>query len=155
MELAADSPNDLYFVFTVQEEVGLCGAHTAAHGIVPDYGIAVDVTCTDDVPGSRHTVSAALGKGAGIKVMDGSLMCHGAVVERLKELAAGHGIPAQPDLMSAGGTDAGPMHISHDGVLAGGISIPCRIHSPVEMADLGDVDACIRLAAAFASSRLE
>ncbi len=59
--------------FTVQEEVGLCGAHTAAHGIVPDYGIAVDVTCTDDVPGSRHTVSAALGKGAGIKVMDGSL----------------------------------------------------------------------------------
>ena len=133
-----------------------CGAHTAAHGIVPDYGIAVDVTCTDDVPGSRHTVSAALGKGAGIKVMDGSLMCHGAVVERLKELAAGHGIPAQPDLMSAGGTDAGPMHISHDGVLAGGISIPCRgIHSPVEMADLGDVDACIRLAAAFASSRLE
>ena len=71
MELAADSPNDLYFVFTVQEEVGLCGAHTAAHGIVPDYGIAVDVTCTDDVPGSRHTVSAALGKGAGIKVMDG------------------------------------------------------------------------------------
>ena len=81
MELAADSPNDLYFVFTVQEEVGLCGAHTAAHGIVPDYGIAVDVTCTDDVPGSRHTVSAALGKGAGIKVMDGSLMCHGAVVE--------------------------------------------------------------------------
>lgn len=72
-----------------QEEVGLCGAHTAAHGIVPDYGIAVDVTCTDDVPGSRHTVSAALGKGAGIKVMDGSLMCHGAVVERLKELAAG------------------------------------------------------------------
>ena len=123
MELAADSPNDLYFVFTVQEEVGLCGAHTAAHGIVPDYGIAVDVTCTDDVPGSRHTVSAALGKGAGIKVMDGSLMCHGAVVERLKELAAGNGIPAQPDLMSAGGTDAGPMHISHDGVLAGGISI--------------------------------
>ena len=88
--------------------------------------------------------------------MDGSLMCHGAVVERLKKLAAGHGIPAQPDLMSAGGTDAGPMHISHDGVLAGGISIPCRgIHSPVEMADLGDVDACIRLAAAFASSRLE
>ena len=156
MELAADSPNDLYFVFTVQEEVGLCGAHTAAHGIAPDYGIAVDVTCTDDVPGSRHTVSAALGKGAGIKVMDGSLMCHGAVVERLKELAAGHGIPAQPDLMSAGGTDAGPMHISHDGVLAGGISIPCRgIHSPVEMADLRDVEACIRLAAAFASSRLE
>jgi len=95
MELAADSPNDLYFVFTVQEEVGLCGAHTAAHGIVPDYGIAVDVTCTDDVPGSRHTVSAALGKGAGIKVMDGSLMCHGAVVERLKELAAGNGIPVQ------------------------------------------------------------
>ena len=38
MELAADSPNDLYFVFTVQEEVGLCGAHTAAHGIVPDTG---------------------------------------------------------------------------------------------------------------------
>lgn len=126
MGAAADSPNVCTLSLRSRRKWD-CAAPIRRHMGSPRItGIAVDVTCTDDVPGSRHTVSAALGKGAGIKVMDGSLMCHGAVVERLKELAAGHGIPAQPDLMSAGGTDAGPMHISHDGVLAGGISIPCR-----------------------------
>ena len=54
MEQLKATENDLYFVFTVQEEVGIRGARTAAYGVDPDYGIAVDVTDSDDIPDAPH-----------------------------------------------------------------------------------------------------
>ncbi|MCD7947724.1 MAG: M20/M25/M40 family metallo-hydrolase [Oscillospiraceae bacterium] len=156
METITQHENDLYFVFTAQEELGLRGARTAAYGIDPDYAIAVDVTACDDMPGAKHTASAVTGKGAGIKVMDHSVICHPAVVARLEALAAEHGIAAQRDMMRTGGTDAGAMHQVRAGVTTGGISIPCRyIHSPTELADRRDVAAAADLIAAFARAKLE
>ncbi len=148
--------NDLYFVFTAQEEVGLRGARTAAWSIDPDYGVVVDVTDVDDTPGTDRCGTVQLGKGAAIKVMDSSVICHPAVVERMTKLAQEHGIQVQRDIMRAGGTDAGAIHTTRIGVLTGGISVPCRyIHTPQEMVDLGDVRACIALTAAYAQNRLE
>ena len=63
MERLKNTENDLYFVFTVQEEVGLRGARTAAYGVAPDYGIAVDVTDSDDIPSAPHACSSVTGKG--------------------------------------------------------------------------------------------
>ena len=155
METLQNSENDLYFVFTSQEEVGLRGAKTAAYSIDPDYGIAVDVTVSADELGTKHAGSSKLGSGAGIKVMDTSVICHPQMVSKLETLAKERGIDAQMDIIKAGGTDAGSIHISKMGVLTGGISIPCRyIHSPQEMVDRGDVEACARLVAAFAESEL-
>lgn len=149
------SNNDLYFVFTTQEEVGIRGAKTAAWSISPDYGIAVDVTDVDDTPGSQKSGTVQLGKGAAVKVMDSSVICHPAVVQKLETLAKEDNIPVQRDILRAGGTDAGAIHITRDGVLTGGISVPCRyIHSPAEMADLNDVRACVDLVLAFAQSAL-
>lgn len=148
--------NDLYFVFSAQEEVGCRGAKTAAWAIDPDYGIAVDVTGADDEPGSKHTASALCGRGAAVKVMDRSVICTPALVDRLMALGAEKGIPVQRDVLQMGGTDAGPIQATRAGVYAGGISIPCRYtHTPTELADLGDVRACAELAAAFAESRLD
>lgn len=150
-----ESPNDLYFVFTVQEEVGLRGARTAAWSVEPDYGIAVDVTDVDDTPGSKKHGTVQLGKGAAIKVMDSSVICHPAVVKKLTALAQEQEIPYQNDILRAGGTDAGAIHITRSGVPTGGISVPCRyIHAPVEMADVQDVNACVRLVQAFAQAKL-
>jgi endoglucanase len=153
LECLGDSPNDLYFVFTAQEEVGTRGAKTAAYAIDPDYALAVDVTLADDVPGAKHNGSSVLGKGAAVKVMDGSVICHPQMVKQLTDLAGKQGIPFQSDVIRAGGTDAGPIHVSRAGVLTGGISIPCRyIHTPTEMVERADVEACVRLAAAFAQT---
>jgi len=151
-----DHPNDLYFVFTVQEEVGLRGAKTAAYAVDPDYGIAVDVTDVDDTPGSEKNGTVQLGKGAAIKVMDSSVICHPDVVNKLSKLAEDKGIAAQKDILRSGGTDAGAMHISRMGVRTGGISVPCRyIHTPVEMADIADFSACVDLTVAFAVADLK
>lgn len=156
MEEIKNSSNDLYFVFTTQEEVGLRGAKTAAYAIDPDYAIAIDVTLSDDVPGTKHNGSSVLGKGAAIKVMDGSVICHPQMVTKLTDLACTREIAYQSDVIRAGGTDAGAIHVSRTGVYTGGISIPCRyIHTPTEMVQISDVEACIQLTSAFACTRLE
>ena len=155
LERIQTSANDLYFVFTSQEEVGLRGAKTAAWAVDPDWAIAVDVTDVDDTPGSERSGTVQLGKGAAVKVMDSSIICHPEVVAKLEGLAQVQGISVQRDIMRGGGTDAGAIHTTRLGVKTGGISVPCRyIHTPVEMADLGDVEACIKLVEAFAQTAL-
>lgn len=155
LETIRQNANDLYFVFTVQEEVGLRGGRTSAWAIEPDYGVAVDVTDVDDTPGSEKYGTVKLGKGAAIKVMDSSVICHPEVVARMDALAQAGGIPVQRDILRAGGTDAGAIHISRTGVRTGGISVPCRyIHTPVEMVDLTDCEACVKLVAALSEQAM-
>lgn len=155
MEALKESGNDLWFVFTVQEEVGLRGAKTAAWSVAPDYGIVVDVTDSDDVPGAKHDGSSVLGGGAAVKVMDSSVICHPEAVKKLEALAKENGIKYQLDVIRAGGTDAGEIHKTRCGVVTGGISIPCRyIHTPVETVDKADVEACAALVEAFAGAKL-
>ena len=155
-QMPEECPNDVYFVFTVQEEVGIRGAKTAAYAVDPDFGVAVDVTDVDDTPGSEKNGTVQLGKGAAIKVMDSSVICHPDVVSMMDELAREKNIPAQKDILRAGGTDAGAIHISRMGVRTGGISVPCRyIHTPVEMTDVVDFKACVDLTVAYATAELK
>ena len=145
--------NDLYFVFTAQEEVGVRGAKTSTYGIDPDVGIAVDITGSDDVPGAGHTSSCVLGEGPGVKVMDSLVICQPQVVKWMNDVARKAGIAVQQDVMRGGGTDAGAILTSRGGVYAGGICIPCRYgHAPVAVCDLSDLEACVKLTAALAES---
>lgn len=142
--------NDLYFVFTVQEELGLRGSKPAAYAIGPDYALVVDVTAAEELD-DKHRGSCVLGGGAAIKVMDTSIVSPPEMVELLERSALERDIPFQRDILTAGGTDAGSIHLTRAGVLTGGISIPCRyVHSPVEMVDTADVSAAVRLITAFA-----
>ena len=151
-----ESENDLYFVFTVQEEVGLRGAKTAAYAIDPDYAVVTDVTVADDEVGTDHTGNSTLGGGAAIKIMDHSVICHPEMVKKLEKLAQEKNIKAQRDIICSGGTDAGVIHVSRAGVYTGGVSVPCRyVHSPLEMVDGNDVKATADLLAAFAETKLE
>lgn len=153
MKKITAAENDLYFVFTVQEEVGLRGAKTAAFAIEPDFAVAVDVTDTGDTP-DAPLMAVSLGKGAAIKVMDRSVLCDSDVRTHMLETAKANKIPYQLEIMTDGGTDAGAIHLSKSGVKTGGISVPTRyIHSPSEMASVSDIKACIALTSALAESK--
>lgn len=155
LELTRKSENDLYFVFTVQEEVGLRGAGPAAFSIDPDYAVVVDVTPDGGAPGSKHGCSSRCGGGAAIKVMDSSVICHPQMVKVLRDLAQAGDIPYQMDVIAQGGTDGGTIHSSRAGVVTGGVSVPCRyVHSPQEVSYVEDVDATARLLAAFCQKSL-
>jgi len=151
----SDAPNEIYAVFAVQEEVGLRGAKVAAFGIEPDVGIAFDVTRTGDTP-KGITMDVSLGKGAAIKVKDSSLICHPGLRKYLVKLAEEKNIPYQMEVLERGGTDSGAIQMTKAGIVAGVISIPCRyIHSPSEMVDLNDVEACVNLCKAVCESDLD
>lgn len=140
-----DCENDLYFVFTTQEEVGLRGAKTAAFAINPDIAVAVDVTDTGDTP-SAPTMAIELGKGTAIKVMDHSIMCDADVRTMMIETAKKNKIPYQLEIMTDGGTDAGAIHLTRAGIKTGGISVPTRyVHSPSEMASVSDIENSVKL----------
>jgi endoglucanase len=141
-------PFHLYGVFTVQEEVGIRGAMSAAHRIDPDFGIALDTTIAYDTPGAQpHEMVTRLGKGAAIKIMDSSAICDYRMVNYLKETARRNNILWQPEILPAGGTDTmGIQRFGKHGSIAGAISIPTRhIHSVIEMAHKGDIRHCIDL----------
>ena len=141
---------DVYFVFTVQEELGLRGSRCAAFAIEPDVGIAVDVTDTGDVKGAEP-MEVRLGGGAAVKIKDKGSICDSFVVERLRQLARDKEIPVQLEILTRGSTDAAAIQLAGAGAKAGCISIPARyIHSGVETVDMGDADACCRLIAAAA-----
>ena len=149
------SPHDVYFVFSVQEEVGLRGAITSAYGIHPDLGISIDVTGTGDTPEAR-TLAVSLGEGPAVKVKDRGMLAHPAVKNLLVKTAEELGIPYQIEVLERGTTDATAIQISREGVPAGCLSIPCRyVHTPSEMVDQNDVLNAVRLLVALLSKPIE
>jgi endoglucanase len=139
------SPHEMYFVFSVQEEVGLRGATTAAFGIDPVVGLAVDVTATGDTP-KDSDMQVSLGKGPAVKVRDGGMITDPRVVDWMVKVAAQKRLPYQLEILEAGTTDARAIQVTRAGVLVGCISVPCRyIHSPSEMVDTGDVQNAVNL----------
>jgi len=146
------SPNDIYCVFTVQEEVGLRGATAAAYGVDPEVGIALDVTLVGDTP-EATPMCVSLGKGTAIKVMDSSVLVPPRVKRWMVETAERNGVPYQLEVMQAGGTDTAAIQRSRAGVPAGCISVPTRyVHTPSEMVDYRDVRASVDLLVALLSN---
>ncbi len=143
------SPYEVYFVFTAQEEVGVRGATTAAYGIAPDFGLAIDVTRTGDTP-KGITMDVSLGKGPAIKVKDSGIVVDPRIVRWMVETANNANLPYQLEILERGGTDARAIQLSRAGVPSGCISIPCRyVHSPSEMVDLEDVENAVNLVIAL------
>jgi tetrahedral aminopeptidase len=143
------TPNEVYFVFTTQEEVGTRGAQTSAYGIDPDLGFSIDVTGWGDTPGQRD-FDVALGKGPAIKIRDGGMLSDPRIVDWMIGTAEKNKIPYQREVLLGGTTDARAMQLVRGGVPVGCISIPCRyVHSPSEMIDYGDVRAAVKLVIAL------
>lgn len=146
-----ETPHQVFFVFSVQEEVGLRGATTAAFGLDPEIGIAVDVTRSGDTPKGLK-MEVALGKGPAIKVRDSGMLSDPRLVEWMVRTCEQEGLPHQLEVLEIGTTDARAIQLTRAGVPAGCLSIPCRyLHTPSEMVDYGDVQGSVRLLLAMLS----
>lgn len=140
------TPHEVHFVFSTQEEVGLRGATTAAYGVDPDVGFAVDVTRSGDTPRFSPKMATALGDGPAIKVRDSSFIADPRLVDWMIKAAEAADIPYQLEVLEAGGTDGRAIQLTRSGVPAGCVSIVCRyIHSPSEMVDSDDVENAVKL----------
>lgn len=148
----AELPGDLYAVFSVQEEVGLRGARTAAQAIQPDVALALDMTAADDTP-DTGTGHLALGHGPAIKVMDNSFISHPAIRRALIAAAERTGVGVQLEILTGIGTDAGALHQAGPGVPTGCLSIVNRYtHSSIEMLDRRDLDGAFRVLKEFVTT---
>jgi endoglucanase len=150
-----NTPNEIQFAFTTQEEVGLRGAKTSAYGLDPDVGIALDVTRTGDTP-KGIKMAVELGGGPAIKIRDSGSLSDPRMVDLMVMRAEAARIPFQLEVLAQGTTDATAIQLTRAGVPVGVISIPCRyIHTPSEMVDAGDVENAVRLLLALLEKRIE
>jgi endoglucanase len=145
------APGDVAACGVVQEEIGLNGARTSAYGLAPDVAIVVDVTHETGSPGVEVNEIGKHKFGDGPVLGRGSTL-NPAVFELLYETARQDEIPFTIAAHSSRtGTDADVFHLSRAGIPTGSVSIVLRyMHSPVEMVQLDDIDACVRLIAGFA-----
>lgn len=153
--LKKQTANTVYFVFTVQEEVGVRGARPAAYGIDPDIGISLDVTSTGDMI-KNQKMAVRLGDGAAIKLSDSGHVVPPAIRDWMVNRAKAEGIPYQLELLTLGSTDASGIQLARSGVPSGCISIPCRyVHTASETVDVGDVEACVALLVGLVANPVE
>ena len=142
-----DHPNVVYGVGAVQEEVGLRGAKTAAAKIQPDIGFAVDVGIAGDTPGiTEKEAMSKMGKGPQVVIYDASLVAHKGLRDFVTDTAEELNIPFQYESIPGGGTDAGSIHLTHNGVPALAITIATRyIHSHAAMLHRDDYENAVKL----------
>lgn len=148
LELLKETENELFFVFTVQKEVGWRGAKAAAFTIQPDLAIAVDVCAVSDTPGEKKPNALRLDGGPVIKLMDDFLLAYPEVVGMLEQAGQELGIQTQRLVAESGGSDACAMFNTKGGVPAGSIAVPIRyLHCPNEIGDMTVAENCARLLA--------
>jgi endoglucanase len=141
--------------FSTQEEVGLRGALTAAYGVEPDIGVALDVTLAVNYPRlfPEDAVSQA-GAGVAIKLFDSSMISTRWLVDQFVETAERHKIPYQLEVLPLGGTDGGAIQRSRAGVPSITLSLPTRyIHTIQEAVHRDDVKHQIELLTAWLEGR--
>ncbi|PLT32244.1 M42 family metallopeptidase [Bacillus sp. V5-8f] len=137
-------PNILFSGATVQEEVGLRGAQTAASMIKPDIFFALDASPANDMSGSKSEFGQ-LGKGALLRIFDRSMVTHKGMREFILDTAESNKIPYQY-YVSQGGTDAGKVHIANEGVPSAVVGICSRyIHTHASMIHVDDYAAAREL----------
>ncbi len=140
----------IHAVFTVQKEVGLKGATTAAFKLNPDFAFATDVTICGDHPGiSQKEANVSMGKGVVATVSDASgcgIIVPEIILDKIRSTAEEYNIPVQYEAGNGGTTDGSAIHLVREGIPTGVLSVPTRyIHTPYSVIDVTDLHASINL----------
>lgn len=138
---------DTYFVFNVQEEIGLRGAAASSYSVAPDYAIVLETTTAADIYGAAEDKKVCiLGNGPVVSFMDRRTMYDKELFRLAFDIAEEQGLPCQTKTMIAGGNDAGAVHISGKGVRTMAVSLPCRyLHSPSSVIATSDLENTYKL----------
>lgn len=146
-----DSPCNVVAVGSVQEELGMRGARTAAWQVDPDFALALEGTFVADVPGTRpDRVSSKIKGGPVLTILDRTTFTHPHVLKTLIKTGKSKSIPFQFKKVPLGGTDAGAIHLTKAGVPSGTLAVPCRyIHGPASIIHFDDLRNSIRFATEF------
>lgn len=149
----SDLPYDAYFSFSVQEEIGLRGAATAAYGINPEYAIILETTTAADIIDvPEHKKVCKLGEGATVSFMDRSTLYSKELFDTAFSVAERENIKVQPKTVIAGGNNAGAVHKARAGIKTITLNTPCRyLHSPSCVCDTRDIENVRKLAEALLS----
>ncbi|MEX2356036.1 MAG: M20/M25/M40 family metallo-hydrolase [Thermaerobacterales bacterium] len=146
-----DIQGSVCVVINVQEEVGLRGATMSAYRVAPDIGLAVDtIPCGGTPDVSESQVDTDIGRGPLLPFLSQGgakgMMTHPAVMKLMVDTAEEEGLPYQVMHFIGGNNDATAIHLSRGGIPSGSVCLARRYsHSPVEMADLGDAAAGVKL----------
>jgi putative aminopeptidase FrvX len=140
-------PNQIYWVATVQEEIGLRGAHTASDLVKPEIGIAIEGGVTRDSPKvGPEEAQEVLGGGPGIFLYDSSALPNRKLVALVKQAAKEKSIPLQPDLIQGYGDDSAEMQKSSGGAPTVNLVVPVRYtHAHNGIMNRGDFDKMVEL----------
>ncbi len=153
IEMIKNEPEyDLWFSFSVQEEIGTRGAQTAAYTLAPDYAIVVETTTAADISGVKDEKRVCIcGNGGVVSFMDRRTIYSKELFDKAFEVAERKGIACQPKTFVSGGNDAGAIHKSRGGVKTLAVSVPCRyLHSPACVMKYSDVEESLKLISAMA-----
>ena len=139
-------PNQLFFVATTQEEIGLRGARTAANLVKPDLGLAIEGGIANDQGGRPEETQAHVGEGPGIFLYDSSAIPNRKLVHFVEETAKTNGIPLQLDLVQGYGDDSAEMQESGTGAPTLNFVVPVRYtHAHNGIVNRGDFDKTVDL----------
>jgi endoglucanase len=146
-----DSSCNVVAAGSVQEELGMRGAKTAAWQVDPEYGLALEGTFVADVPGTRpDRMSSKIKGGPVLTIMDRTVFTHPKVLKTLIKAGKDKKIPFQFKKVPVGGTDAGAIHLTRAGVPSGTVAVPCRyIHGPASIIHIDDLRNTTRLVTEF------
>jgi putative aminopeptidase FrvX len=147
---SSPTPNTVHAVATVQEEVGLRGAHTSSYRIEPDVGISLEAGVAGDYPGTSQDESQErLGKGPAIFLHDSSMLPNIRLRDLFIDVARDNGIPVQFDVLSGYGEDGAEMQRSHGGAPSINIAVPTRyLHTHHGIISRKDFDHTVDLVTA-------
>ncbi len=138
-----NTPNEIYYIFSIQEEIGLTGGSTFAYNLNPDFAIAVDVTDTNDF---EEEPTIILNEGPAITIEDPNMISDSKLNETLKKIAKKNKIKYQLEINEKGTTDATNIEVSKEGIPCTSVCVPVRnVHTTFTIASLNDIDMTFKL----------
>ncbi|MAG78514.1 peptidase M42 [archaeon] len=140
------SKANIYFVFTVQEEIGLYGSKTSIHAIDPDWAIAIDVTNADDSKEHTHEITKAVGKGPCITVKDADMISNVCIDDWIKTISKKKKIPIQLEVNNGGTTDALSISVAKGGIPTAVVGVAVKnLHTCIGIASMSDIKNAIKI----------